>query len=155
KAAALLKEAREKNDADLLRRVAERYLYTDASPDALQDLAALHADAGRRHLAALYYERLLQHRGPARWTPTQLFHAVTAFRLTGDADNAGAVSRELLGRAGTGAVKIGKQQLTRDELQKELDKLPAPGPLNVWPMLSGNLQRNAQGIGGPAFLEPQ
>jgi outer membrane protein assembly factor BamB len=155
KAVALLKEAREKNDAALLRRVAERYLYTDAGPDALQDLAALHADAGCHHLAALYYERLLQHRGPARWTPTQLFHAVTAFRLTGDADNADAVSRELLGRAGAGAVKIGKQQLTRDELQKELDKLPAPGPLNAWPMPGGNLQRNAQGVGGPAFLEPQ
>jgi outer membrane protein assembly factor BamB/tetratricopeptide (TPR) repeat protein len=153
RAAELLKEARDKNDAALLRRVVERYLYTDAGPDALQDLAALHADRGEQFFAALYYERLLQHRGLARWTPAQLFHASAAFRVTGDADNGDTVRRELLGRAATGAVPIGKRQLTRDELQKELDKLPAPGPLTSWPMPGGNPQRNAQVPGGPPFLE--
>jgi outer membrane protein assembly factor BamB len=149
----MLKRARAKNDSTLLRRVAESYLYTDAGPDALQDLAALHADRGRVHLAVLYYEQLLQHRGLARWTPAQLFHAAAAFRAAGERDGETAVTRELLGRAAAGAVQVGKQFLTRDELRKELDKLPARGPLASWPMPGGDPGRNAQGVGGSPFLE--
>jgi tetratricopeptide (TPR) repeat protein len=155
KAAEFLKEGREKKDIAKFQAVVDFYLYTDAGPEALLELATYHLGAGHSHLAALYFEQLLRHRGLARWTADQLFQAAAAFRAAGDRDNFAAVSKELLGRVPGNGVQIGKKQLTLDELRKELDKLPAPKdrPLASWPMPGGDAERNAQGIGGPAFLE--
>ncbi len=80
RAAADFKMAREKRDTAKLQRIVDRYLYTNAGIDAVQDLATWHSDHGHYEFAALYYERLLRHRGLARWTPEQLSKALVAFR---------------------------------------------------------------------------
>src|SRR5579872_1238128 len=149
RAAQALKEARDKKDIAALQRVVDRYLYTSAGVEALQDLATLHLDRGHYDLAALYYEQLLRHRGLARWTPSQLIQAAIAFRHVDHNGSAALVSRELLDRAGDGAFPLGT---TRAELQKELDKLAKAALPTDWPFAGGTPSRNGRAIGGPPYL---
>jgi tetratricopeptide (TPR) repeat protein len=151
-AAALLAEARRKKDADLLQRVADRYLYTAAGVEALAELAELHHAADRHDLASYHFEQLLRHRGLARWTPTQLIHAAISFSDAGDRDGAAAVGRELLGRAGEGTFPLG---MTRDELRDELDKLARPAPSFPWPLYRGDAARSARSTGDAPLLAPE
>lgn len=150
-AAALLTEARQKKSAELLQRVVDRYLYTDAGVEALAELAELHHAADRHDLAAFYFDRLLRHRASARWTPTQLIHAAISFSNTGDRDGATAVGRELLGRAGEGTFPLG---MTRAELRAELDKLARPAPSVPWPLYRGDPARTARSTGDAPLLAP-
>src|SRR5581483_10393709 len=128
-AAELLAGARRKKSAEALERVVGRYLYTEAGVAALAELAELHHAADRHDLAAYYFDRLLRHRGLARWAPKELIHAAIAFSGTGDRDGAEAVGRELLDRAGEGTFPLG---MTRAEMRKELDKLARPAPSVPW-----------------------
>jgi outer membrane protein assembly factor BamB/tetratricopeptide (TPR) repeat protein len=150
-AADLLAEARRKKSAELFQRVVDRYLYTEAGVAALAELAELHHAADRHDLAAYHFDRLLRHRGLARWAPTQLIHAAISFSNSGDRDGAAAVGRELLGRAGEGTFPLG---LTRAELRAELDKLARPAPSVPWPLYRGDAARSARSTGDAPLLVP-
>jgi hypothetical protein len=121
-AARLLKQALKDKDEQRLAEVVRRYLYTEAGPDGLEALAALHYDAGHYRLAALYYSQLLSHKGIARWTPDALYQAATAFHLTGDAARADLVGKQLLPRIGPEGLQVTAKTLSREDVQKELAK---------------------------------
>jgi outer membrane protein assembly factor BamB len=153
KADALLKAALKDNKPEQLARVAADYLYTDAGPEALAALAARAAEAKDYGRAALYYGQLLRHRGVARWTPADLFHATLTFRRAGDRERADLTGGELLSRVGREGLRIGKTRYDREGLSKELARMGPPPVRDEWPMYGGNAARSDQGIGGPPFLE--
>jgi tetratricopeptide (TPR) repeat protein len=153
-AAHLLKAARKDQDPERLTEVVRRYLYTEAGPAALGDLAGRHFEAGYFRLAALHYEQLHEHRSLARWTPEQLYQATAAFRRVGDKPHGNATAKQLLDRVGPEGIHIGKRKLTREELQQELDAL-APMPRGGdWPLYQGDPARSGRAAGGVPFLDP-
>ncbi len=150
RAAEALKEAVKDKDDEKMASVVRRFLYTDAGPEALEALAGLHDDAGRLRLAALSYQRLLELREAAKWSPESLFRAAGAFRRVGDKAHADVAAKQLLDRMGDNELVIGDRKLSRDEVQKELSK---PVEANTdWPMFGGDPGRSAQGDGGMPFL---
>jgi outer membrane protein assembly factor BamB/tetratricopeptide (TPR) repeat protein len=153
-AAELLKQARRDKDATLLAQVVTRFLYTDAGPEALDELAFLHAGAGRFASAALAYERLLRHRGLARWQPVSLYHATRAFRQAGNREKADLTRKELLARIEKTGLRLGDRTLSAAEVEKELDKIPDEKPGDDWPAYRGDARRSDRGSGGVPFLVP-
>src|SRR5262249_46301666 len=83
-----LNEAKTKSDPHLLAEVAERYLHTDAGAEATNLLGTYHLDRGRYVMAALCFERLLQHEKADKLTPLTLFKACFAFHRAQDLKNA-------------------------------------------------------------------
>jgi outer membrane protein assembly factor BamB/tetratricopeptide (TPR) repeat protein len=154
-AAALLAQARQNKDADLLARVAQRFLYTEAGPAALQALAHQHYRADRLHVAAACYARLLDHLGLARWPAENLYEATVAFRRTGDHAHAELTLKQLLVRADRNVLRLGGRERSAEELRKELDRA-APAPQSRdWHLFGGNVERSAQAAGGTPFLVPR
>jgi outer membrane protein assembly factor BamB len=152
-AAEAFENARASRDAEPLARIVERYLYTEAGPAALRELARLHYKAGRFHLAALGYARLLEHLGPARWTNDDLYQASVAFHRRGSARYADLALRQLLARSARNVVRLGERSLTAEQLRKEIERATlARQPLD-WPIYRGDAARTNRGVGAAPFLE--
>ncbi len=152
-AADLLKQARKLRDREKLARVAARYLYTAAAPEALEELAREEFRAGEWAQAGRHYEELLEHRGVARWTTEDLYQAALAARRGRGEGADRSLLRELLTRAGAEGIRIGNRTITREQLREELEKAAPATPAEEWPIYRGGAARTNQGIGGPAFLE--
>jgi outer membrane protein assembly factor BamB len=155
-AAGLLKQGRKLHDREVLAQVVRRYLYTAAGPEALQELAREEFRAGEWAAAARNYETLLKHRGVARWAAEDLYQAAVAARRANREAADEGITRELLARAGAEGVRIGERTLSREQLQKDLERAPAAAPaVGEWPVYRGNAARQNQGDGGPALLDPR
>jgi hypothetical protein len=153
-AADLLEEAHEGRDAELLSRIVERYLYTDAGPAALCDLARRYARDGRLALAALGYARLLEHVGLARWSNEDLYQAAVAFHHRGSSARTDQMLKQLLARTGQNVVHLGERKLTVEELRKEIERaVPSPRPVE-WPLYCGDAARRNHGVGELPLLQP-
>jgi outer membrane protein assembly factor BamB len=160
KAADLLKQAKETSDARLLAKVATSYLHTDAGAEAIELLGTRMMDRGDFVAAALYFERLLDRQGADKVSPLTLFKAKLAFtRSPGERDKANAelVSRQLEARAPEG-LRLGDRTFSLTELNeiaaKYADPLRSRATIYDWLLgLGGRPDRNAQGVGGPPFLE--
>ena len=160
KAADLLKQAKETSDSRLLAKVATSYLHTDAGAEAIELLATRMMDRGEFEGAALLFERLIQRDGVDKVGLLSLFKAKLAFSRCRDATakaNADLVSRQLEARAPEG-VQIGARTFTLNELNNLVAKYADPLLLKAtvfdWPLgLGGQQHRNAQGVGGPPFME--
>ena len=123
-----------------------RFVNTDAGPDALEALAGPHYNAGRYHLAALCYGRLLGLRDAAKLAPGTLFRAAGAFRRVGDKERAELAAKRLLERLDGDGLRFGDRKLDRKGVEKELDEpVEANGE---WPMFGGDAGRSAQRGGG-------
>ncbi len=153
-AADLLEEARRHQDEEKYARIVREYLNTDAAIEALRLLAAQNYDAGRYHLAALYYEQLLPRWPLARWSPEQLFKATASFRQTGDKVTADFLARQLFTRIGTDGLHRGDKKLDLQEVQQELDRL-AVSSSSDWHLFGGNVARGRQAEGSLPYLTPR
>jgi TolA-binding protein len=127
-AAAMLKEAKEKKDADLLAQVAQRYLYTAVGPEAAQRLGSHHLEAGNFAVASITFGRLVERQPLNKWTPEALYDATRAFRRAGDRPNADKTWKELTKRAGKEGLRIGDKTQSVEQWQAELDKVAPPKP---------------------------
>jgi outer membrane protein assembly factor BamB len=160
KAADLLKQAKETSDAALLGKIATSYLHTDAGAEAIELLATRRMDRGEFEAAALLFERLMQRDGVEKVGILSLFKAKLAFSRCRDSAakaNAEIVSRQLEARAPDG-VQIGGRTFSLNELNnlvaKYADPLLSKATIFDWHLsLGGSHNRNAQGVGGPPFLE--
>jgi hypothetical protein len=152
RAAEWLAKGRKNKDVEQLSRVVRFYLYTDAGPLALRDLARLYHQAGEEELAGIVFEKLLQHRGLARWSADDLYAATIALRRSGHAAAAEVTRKELLARGEPQGLRLDKRSLRPDELRKELEGVKGPSETGVWPLYGGDVRRSAQGIGGAPFL---
>jgi outer membrane protein assembly factor BamB len=160
KAADLLKQAKETSDSALLGKIATSYLHTDPGVEAIELLATRRMDRGEFEAAALLFERLIQREGVEKVGLLSLFKAKLAFSRCRDATakaNAELVSRQLEARAPDG-LQIGARNFTLNELNDLVARYADPtlskATVYDWPLgLGGDQQRNAQGVGGPPFLE--
>jgi tetratricopeptide (TPR) repeat protein len=154
RAAELLEQARKNKAVEPLTQIVRRYLYTEAGPAALQELARRHYRAGRLHLAAGCYAKLVEHLGVARWTTDDLYRATVAFHHKNSPTYVDFTLKQLLARSRSNVVRLGSRNLTVAELRKEIER---GAPANValdWPVYGGNVARSAQGDGGPPSLSP-
>ncbi len=146
----MAKDALKDRDAEKLAEVVRRFAYTDAGAEALEALAGMQYDAGRYHLAAAAYQRLLEGKDLTKWSPEGLFRAADAFHRIGDKVHADGATKQLLDRIGDKELRIGERKLGRDEAQKELSQ--AVEARSDWPMFGGDAGRSARGDGGMPFL---
>ncbi len=152
-AAQLLDQARKDRDAELFARIVRRYLYTDAGPAALQELARRHYRGGRLHLAARSYTKLVEHLGVARWTTDDLYQATVAFHHKSTHAYADRTLKQLLARSRQNIVRLGERKLTVEQLRQEIARAAPPRLSLGWPIYRGNAERSAQSVGGPPFFE--
>jgi outer membrane protein assembly factor BamB len=160
KAAELLKQAKETSDSALLGKIATSYMHTDAGAEAIELLATRRMDRGEFEAAALLFERLMQREGVEKVGVLSLFKAKLAFSRCRDSAaraNAEIVSRQLEARAPDG-IQIGGRTFSLNELNnlvaKYADPLLSKATIFDWHLSLGGAQnRNAQGVGGPPFLE--
>ncbi|HMF14909.1 MAG TPA: PQQ-binding-like beta-propeller repeat protein, partial [Gemmataceae bacterium] len=160
KAADLLKQARETSDARLLHKVAVSYLHTDAGAEATELLATHTMDRGEFESAARLFKRLIERQGVEKLGPLTLFKARIAFGRGSDAkDKADAemVTRQLEASA-PGGLRLGNRTFSLIELNDIAARyshvVQSKDIAFQWPHgLGGNPSRNAQGVGGPPFLE--
>jgi hypothetical protein len=146
RAADLLEVARTVPNDELFSRVIERYLYTDVGPAALRELAQRSYKDGRLSLAALGYARLLDHVGPARWTNEDLYQAAVTFHHCGTSAHSDQMLKHLRARIGQNIIRLGKRELTIEELRKEIERAASlPKPLE-WPIYRGDAVRVNRGI---------
>ncbi|HEY1376304.1 MAG TPA: PQQ-binding-like beta-propeller repeat protein, partial [Gemmataceae bacterium] len=153
-----LKAALDANDPGLLAEVALRYLHTKAGADATNLLGTYHLDRGSYLMAALSFERLLSRPDADKLPVKVLFKAALAFRRAGDTANAEKVWKQMADRAGRGELVFGNRKVTLNQARAEFEKaaaLVAQVGQNDWWTFRGNPARNAQGVGGIAYLEPR
>jgi outer membrane protein assembly factor BamB len=154
KARSLLKEALERDDAPMLLQVAQRYLYTDAGAEAMEQLGSRYLDRGERALAARCFIHLLSRPDAQRLSPLTLYRAAVACRLTGDETHEEAAWKALAARAPDG-VNLGGRLVELDRLRAELARLPGESPgRGDWPLYRGGLARVNRGDGDVPLLEP-
>jgi len=82
-------------DEKLLRRVVQRYLWSDYGIRSLEALGTLHFDHGRFHQAARFWRRALRMRRGSKGEPLLLAKIAAAYHLCGKADQAKALADEL------------------------------------------------------------
>jgi outer membrane protein assembly factor BamB len=153
-----LKEALEANDPAMLAEVALRYLNTKAGADATNLLGTYHLDRGAYLMAALSYERLLGRPDADKLSAKILFKAALAYRRAGDTANAEKVWKMMADKAGRGELVFGSRKVTVEQVRTEFEtavvQLAQAGQTDWW-LFHGNPARNAQGVGGTAYLEPR
>ncbi len=157
-AANALKGALDANDPAMLAEVALKYLHTKAGADATNLLGTYHLDRGSYLMAALSFERLLSRPDADKLPVKVLFKAALAFRRAGDSANAEKVWKQMTDRAGRGELVFGSRKVSLDQLRTEFERaaaLVAQAGQNDWWVFRGNPARNAQGVGGTAYLEPR
>jgi outer membrane protein assembly factor BamB len=140
KARALLKEAVEKDDAQLLAQVVQRYRHTDAGAEAAERLGTYHLDRGNRDFAGRYFADLLGRPDAEDLPPLTLYKAAVACRLSGDKAHEEQAWKALAARAPDG-LTIGGHVYELDRLRADLARLSAASP--------------GRGDGDLPLLEPQ
>jgi outer membrane protein assembly factor BamB len=153
-ARALLTEADAKGDARLLADVARRFLHTTAGAEATRRLGVQHLDRGRFALAALSFERLLDHPDADKLSPAVLFTAALALHRAGDAGRSKAVWEKLSTRA-PGGLRFGDKAASLGDLQALLGKKPVLSEPAGWALFRGDASRSARTAGGDAPTEVQ
>jgi outer membrane protein assembly factor BamB/tetratricopeptide (TPR) repeat protein len=154
KARALLKQAIDAEDWQLLTLVVQRYLYTDAGAEAVERLGVRYLDRGERSLAARCFVHLLGRSDAGRLTPLTLYRAAVACRLAGDEVHAEQAWKSLNARAPDG-VAIGGQVCELDRLRAAWNRLSAEQPARGnWPLYRAGAARSNQGDGDLPLLEP-
>ncbi len=151
----LLDKAEQTSDTLLLAEVAQKYLHTDAGARATNLLGTYHLDRGNFVIASLCFDRLIGREGADKLSPVTLFKAAQAFHKAGDKDNEKRVWDNLGSRGRS--LKLGTQTLDVAELKEMVEKqknLTNPRTVYDHTVYRGNPQRNAQGVGGTAFMEP-
>jgi outer membrane protein assembly factor BamB len=150
----LLREARTRNDPELLAAVAERYLCTEAGIEAVSQLADFHLDRGRPLLAAMYFERLLTHPAAGKLPLVTHFKAALALARSGDKEAAELVWKRLADKAPDGLV-LGGKGVSLEQLRKELNRAAAaaevPQPAD-WPIYRGSPMRSGRAADGTPDL---
>ena len=157
KALALLREAKETGDEDLLSEVAHRYFHTKAGVEANERLATMLLDRGQFFLAALRFGQMLklsQDRYPT--APLTLFKAALSYRRAGDREKSDSVWKKLDEKlAGKEGLQVGEATIALDRLRGFLDddKQTITFGIYDWPMVRGDRANNAQGVGSPPLLD--
>jgi outer membrane protein assembly factor BamB len=157
KALALLREAKENGDEELLSEVAHRYFHTKAGVEANERLATMLLDRGQYFLAALRFGQMLklsQERYPT--SPLTLFKAAFSYRRAGDKEKSEAVWKKLDDKlVGKDGLQVGETTITVERLRGFLDddKQRVTFGLYDWPMVRGDRANNAQGVGSPPLLD--
>lgn len=157
-AADALRNALDANDPTMLAEVALRYLHTKAGADATNLLGTYHLDRGSYLMAALSFERLLSRPDADKLSTKVLFKAALAFRRAGDQSNADKVWKKMADKAGRGELVFGGKKVSVDQLRVEFERAAVQlnqAGLSDWLVFRGNAARNAQGVGGTAYLEPR
>jgi outer membrane protein assembly factor BamB len=153
-AAEMLKRAKENGDKASMGLVMARYFYTDAGAEATNWLGTYMLDRGDYAAAARYFERLLQRDGIDKLPPATLFKAAYAFHQAGDKAGEERVWKKLNDRVSD--LKVGNETRSISDLEdhvKQLVRANYHGNASDWPVFGGAPGRNAQGIGGTAFME--
>jgi outer membrane protein assembly factor BamB/tetratricopeptide (TPR) repeat protein len=157
KALALLREAKETGDEDLLSEVAHRYFHTKAGVEANERLATMLLDRGQFFLAALRFGQMLklsQDRYPN--SPLTLFKAALSYRRAGDKEKSEAVWKKFEDKLhGKEGLQVADGMISVDRLRGFLDddKQTVTFGLYDWPMARGDRANNAQGVGSPPLLD--
>jgi outer membrane protein assembly factor BamB/tetratricopeptide (TPR) repeat protein len=154
----LLNEAKAQSDPRILAEVAQRYFHTEAGAEATDLLGTYHLDRGRPLMAALCYDRLLHREGAESLSPLTLFKAALAFHQVGDGTNSELAQqawKRLAAKVGRDGLRVGEEQVSLDQLHKELDRATVPETASPfdWALFRGNPSRSATGRGGDPFLE--
>ncbi|HEX4590435.1 MAG TPA: PQQ-binding-like beta-propeller repeat protein, partial [Gemmataceae bacterium] len=86
-----------------------------------------------------------------------LFKAALAARRAGDSATAEKWWKKMADKAGRGDLVFGARKVTLDQVRTEFEKAVAltTSGQNDWWLFHGNPARNAQGVGGIAYLEPR
>ncbi len=150
----LLCEAKANHDPLLLEQVAFRFFHTEAGREAAELLGTLSLDRGDHALAALCFQRLLNHAQADELAPLTLVRAAAAFQKNSDSAAVEAVWKRLAAKTPQG-IRLGNRHLSLDELQKQLGRLPSStGARNgEWIVYGGNPSRNGMGTGSPPELD--
>ena len=157
KALAMLREAKETGDEDLLAEVAHRYFHTTAGVEANERLATMLLDRGQFFLAALRFGQMLklsQDRYPTG--PLTLFKAALSYRRAGDKEKSESVWKKLdTALVGKEGLQVGEATIALDRLRGFLDddKQAISFGIYDWPMVRGDRANNAQGVGSPPLLD--
>lgn len=150
KASALLKQARQGPNLELLAQVGQRYFHTRAGGEALDLLGTHHLDRGRFLMAALCFERLLGRPDLDQSPALSLFKAALAFQRNGEPDKA-AAAWKLLAKAGKDGVALGERRVDLRELQAVFDqpfaRPPTMASVGDWKLFRGNASRTGQVAG--------
>ena len=157
-AAEHLKAALDANDPALLAEVASRYLHTKAGADATNLLGTYYLDRGEYLMASLSFERLLSRPDADKLPAKVLFKAALAARRAGDSATAEKWWKKMADKAGRGELVFGNRKVTLEQVRAEFEKAVAQVGQSAqtdWWLFRGNPARNAQGVGGIAYLEPR
>jgi outer membrane protein assembly factor BamB len=154
----LLDQAKKTGNRDLLGEVASRLLHTKAGGEANELLATSCLDRGEYFQAALRYAMVI---GPdpaqSRASDLTLLKAALASKQAGDLARAGQLWDALYARiksAGSLALANGQAaslkqiQAFYDQIHRAADTSPLD-----WPLVGGNVARNAQAKGSPPMLD--
>jgi outer membrane protein assembly factor BamB/tetratricopeptide (TPR) repeat protein len=152
-AAALLKEARAKDDSERLARLVRLFPFTPACAEGLQVLGEWHRFNGRQAEAARCYEMLADQLPVEKWPIQSLYSAVIACHRAKLAQ-AAPLEKELLGRLGEKGAKVGERMLTAEELKKDLAPPPAEPQPRDWPQFGGSPSRTAEQPAGAPHVRP-
>ena len=157
KAQALLREAKETGNQDMLADAAHRYFHTKAGVEANERLATMLLDRSQFFLAALRFGRLFKlnaERHPV--ADMTLFKAALSHRRSGDLKSATELWRKLEDRIeAKGGIRVGEQLLTLNQLRNffQDDRVVVTFGLSDWPMIRGDKSNNAQAIGGAPLMD--
>src|SRR5262249_5719289 len=106
--------------------------------------------------AALRFERLLGRGDRLKAPDIMLFKAALAYRRSGDVKSSDRIWKELAPRlARAGGLRVGEEVIATARVRKACDAITPPSPTNVhdWPLVGGDLARNAQARGSPPMLD--
>jgi outer membrane protein assembly factor BamB len=154
----LLDQAKQTGNRDLLAECAYSFLHTKAGAVANDLLATWFLDRGDYFPAALRFERII---GPdavkSNASDLTIFKAVLAFNRAGETKKWQDLWQVLQKRiAGAGGLKLADNRLlTVAQIENILKAAPAASNVNPhdWPVVAGNLARNAQAKGSPPMLD--
>ena len=150
----LLADARAHNDLPALNDLVRRYQHTSAGADALSQLGSIHLDRGRSDLAAVCFQRLLQHVPPDKLPPLALFKAALAFRASGDAVREESAWNALSRRVGTAGLKLGAKEYPVEQLRRAVVLPVADRDRTAdWPLFRGTAARTGRGEGDVPLLD--
>jgi outer membrane protein assembly factor BamB len=154
KARALLKEAIDRDDVQVLTQVVQRYLATEAGAEAAERLGTYHLDRGHRDLAGRCFAALLGRPDAERLPPLTLYKAAVACRLANDKAHEEQAWKALAARAPDG-LTVGGQVCELDRLRAGLARLSAePAARGDWPLFRADPARTGRGDGDVPLLEP-
>jgi outer membrane protein assembly factor BamB/tetratricopeptide (TPR) repeat protein len=154
RARALLKEATERDDTQLLAQVVQRYVWTEAGAEAAERLGTYHLDRGNAALAGRCFAALLSRPDADRLPPLTLYKAAIACRLANDTAREDEAWKALTARAPDG-LAVGGEVRDLERLRAAAARLPAEPPgRGDWPLFRAGPARTGRGDGDVPLLEP-